>query len=82
MGIYLFEFRAAPSSVAAIRLNHLASPVQEVSPMDCCLVQIVAIMLGSFAFIPYICYMVGYSLYLHLRRLSPFPTFLFLEQRW
>lgn len=26
-------FRAAPSSVAAIRLNHSASPVQEVSPM-------------------------------------------------
>ena len=30
----LFSFlRAAPSSVAAIRLNHSASPVQEVSPM-------------------------------------------------
>lgn len=26
-------FRAAPSSVAAIRLNHSASPVQEVSSM-------------------------------------------------
>ena len=26
-------FRAASSSVAAIRLNHSASPVQEVSPM-------------------------------------------------
>ena len=26
--------------------------------------------------------MVGDSLYLHLCRLSPFPTFLFLEQRW
>ena len=28
-----YFFRAAPSSVAAIRLNHSASPVQEVSPM-------------------------------------------------
>ena len=68
-------FRAAPSSVAAIRLNHSASPVQEVSPMGCCLAQIVAILLVCFAFIPYSCYMVGYSLYLHLRRLSPFPAF-------
>ena len=43
--------------------------------MGCCLAQIVAILLVCFAFIPYSCYMVGYSLYLHLRRLSPFPAF-------
>ena len=32
-------FRAAPSSVAAIRLNHSASPVQEVSPMFCSVIK-------------------------------------------
>ena len=68
-------FRAASSSVAAIRLNHSASPVQEVSPMGFVLAQIVAIMLGCFVFIPYSCYMVGFYLYLYLRRLSPFPAF-------
>ncbi len=50
------------SSVAAIRLNHSASPVQEVSPMDCCLAQIVAIILGRFVFIPYRGYMIGFLL--------------------
>ena len=39
------------------------------------LAQIVAIMLGCFVFIPHSCYMVGFSLYLCLRRLSPFPAF-------
>ena len=68
-------FRAAPSSVAAIRLNHSASPVQEVSPMGFVLAQIVAFLLGCFVFIPYSCYMVGFSLYLYLRRISPFPAF-------
>ena len=57
-----FEFRTAPSSVAAIRLNHSASPVQEVSPMVVVLVQIVAIMLGRFVFIPYRGYMIGFLL--------------------
>ena len=66
---------AAPSSVAAIRLNHSASPVQEVSPMVVVLAQIVAFLLGHFVFIPYSSYMVGFSLYLYLRRLSPFPAF-------
>ena len=31
--LFSLHFRAAPSSVAAIRLNHSASPVQEISPM-------------------------------------------------
>ena len=39
------------------------------------LAQIVAILLGHFVFIPYSSYMVGFSLYLYLRRLSPFPAF-------
>ena len=59
---WMIFFRAAPSSVAAIRLNHSASPVQEVSQMDCCLAQIVAIMLGRFVFIPYRGYMIGFLL--------------------
>ena len=63
---------AAPSSVAAIRLNHSASPVQE---MVVVLAQIVAFLLGHFVLIPYSCYMVGFSLYLYLRRLNPFPAF-------
>ena len=57
-----FEFRAAPSSVAAIRLNHSASPVQQVSPMVVVLAQIVAIMLGRFVFMLYSGYMVGFLL--------------------
>ena len=32
-------------------------------------------LLGHFVFIPYSSYMVGFSLYLYLRRLSPFPAF-------
>ena len=71
--LFSLHFRAAPSSVAAIRLNHSASPMQEVSPMGLFLSQIVAILLGCFVFILYNGYMVG--LYLHLRRLSPFPAF-------
>ena len=59
----IFEFRAAPSSVAAIRLNHSASPVQEVSPMVVVLAQIVAIMVGRFVFIPYRGYMIGFLLF-------------------
>ena len=73
--LFSLHFRAAPSSVAAIRLNHSASPGQEVSTMGFVLAQIVAIMLGCFVFIPHSCYMVGFSLYLCLRRLSPFPAF-------
>ena len=73
--LFSLHFRAAPSSVAAIRLNHSASPVQEVSPIVLFLAQIVAILLGCFVFIPYSCYMVGFYLYLCLRRLSPFPAF-------
>ena len=41
----------------------------------CCLAQIVAILLDCFVFIPYSCYMVGFSLYLFLRRLNLFPAF-------
>ena len=55
-------FLAVPSSVAAIRLNHSASPVQEVSPMVVVLAQIVAIMVGRFVFIPYRGYMIGFLL--------------------
>lgn len=40
-----------------------------------CLAQIKDIMLGHFVFIPYNGYVVGFSLYLYLRRLSPFPAF-------
>ena len=32
-------------------------------------------MLGHFVFIPYNGYVVGFSLYLYLRRLNPFPAF-------
>ena len=67
---------AAPSSVAAIRLNHSASPVQEVSPMGCCLAKKVAIMTLFLCFIPYSDYMVvAFFLYLYFRRLCPFPAF-------
>lgn len=57
-------FLAAPSSVAAIRLNHSASPVQEVSSMVVVLAQIVAIMLGRFVFMPYSGYLV-ISIYIY-----------------
>jgi len=57
-------FLAAPSSVAAIRLNHSASPVQEVSSMVVGLAQIVAIMLGRFVFMPYSGYLV-ISIYIY-----------------
>ena len=40
-----------------------------------CLAQIKDIMLGHFVFIPYNGYVVGFSLYLYLRRLNPFPAF-------
>ena len=60
--LFSLHFRAAPSSVAAIRLNHSASPVQEVSPMGFVLAQIVAIMLGRLVFIPYRGYMIGFLL--------------------
>ena len=72
--LFSLHFRAALSSVAAIRLNHSASPVQEVSPMGFVLAQIVAFFIRLLCvFIPYSCYMV--VLYLYLRRLSPFPAF-------
>ena len=57
-------FLAAPSSVAAFRLNHSASPVQEVSPMVVVLAQIVAIMLVRFVFMPYSGYLV-ISIYIY-----------------
>ena len=71
---FSLHFRAAPSSVAAIRLNHSASPVQEVSPMGF----VFGANSGFFirllcVFIPYSCDMVVF--YLYLRRLSPFPAF-------
>ncbi len=59
---WMIFFRAAPSSVAAFRLNHSASPVQKVSPMGLFLAQIVAIMLG-FLFISMASF------------LEPFPCF-------
>ena len=40
-----------------------------------CLAQIKDIMLVHFVFIPYNGYVVGFSLYLYLRRLNPFPVF-------
>ena len=40
-----------------------------------CLAQIKDIMLGHFVFIPYNGNVVGFSLYLYLRRLNPFPAF-------
>ena len=48
--------------VAAIRLNHSVSPVQEVSPIVVVVAQIVAIMIGRFVFIPYRGYMIGFLL--------------------
>ena len=80
--LFSLHFRAAPSSVAAIRLNHSASPVQEVSPIVLFLAQIVAILLGCFVFIPYSCYMVGFLFISIPSPFKPFPCFLLQEQRW
>ena len=74
MGIYFW--------ISGCSLNGRSHPVEPFSftgtrgiSDGCCFGAIVAILLGCFVFIPYSCYMVGYSLYLHLRRLSPFPAF-------
>ena len=75
-------FLAAPSPVAAFRLNHSASPVQEVSPMVVVLAQIVAIMLGRFVFIPYRGYMIGFLLlgyvYLYILLLCYIAIYLYI----
>ena len=78
--LFSLHFRAAPSSVAAIRLNHSASPVQEVSPMGFVLAQIVAFLLGCFVFLYHIAAI--WQVFISIPQpFKPFPCFLLQEQR-
>ena len=79
--LFSLHFRAAPSSVAAIRLNHSASPVQEVSPMGF----VFGANSGYYARL--LCFYTTQLLYGRFFFISmsspfkPFPCFLLQEQR-
>ena len=80
--LFSLHFRAAPSSVAAIRLNHSASPGQEVSTMGF----VFGTNSGYYARL--LCFYTTQLLYGRFFFISmsspfkPFPCFLLQEQRW